>query len=454
MVWQLTNYPFFMFNAETISSAGGVTVMDSLTSFMEILESTTPDLRSKFQQVRNQSLKICAPLSPEDFVVQPVVDVSPPKWHLGHTTWFFETFILEQFYRGYEPFNSSYGFVFNSYYESAGKRVVRTDRGNLSRPTVDDILRYREHVDENMERWLEAADRLPDRAAVLLELGLNHEQQHQELLLTDIKYILGNNPLLPTYHNAATAGVTTEADTAFSQFEGGVRTIGYRGTGFHFDNEKGIHQVFLHPFGIRNSLITCGEYLEFMKTGGYEDFRFWLSDGWEWVKTGKVTAPMYWHLLDDEWHQYTLAGLRPVNHAEPVTHVSYYEADAFARWKGLRLATEFEWEVACQQLYPSVPTDANFVETGIYHPKPQQKGNLQLYGDVWEWTQSAYLPYPYFRTEEGAVGEYNGKFMVNQMVLRGGSCATPQNHIRYSYRNFFQPNLRWQFTGIRLAKHT
>jgi len=420
---------------------------------MEIIESPKAYLKEQFHQVRNQSVRLCEPLSTEDFVVQPVVDVSPPKWHLGHTTWFFETFILQAFAKDYKLFNDSYGFVFNSYYESVGKRVVRTDRGNLSRPTVADIFAYRKYVDEHMAEWLESQEDIPERAAVLLELGLHHEQQHQELLVTDIKYILGNNPLQPAYLAQEIVKSLTSPDLSFSELPEGMHTIGYQGDGFHFDNEKGVHKVFLHPFALRNSLVTCGEYLEFIKAGGYRDFRFWLSDGWAWVNAEKVEAPMYWHKIDGTWYQYTLGGLQPINPSLPVTHVSYYEAEAFARWAGLRLPTEFEWEAACQVLSPAVPATSNFVESERYHPAPQQPGNLQLYGDVWEWTQSAYLPYPYFQTEEGAVGEYNGKFMVNQMVLRGGSCATPANHIRATYRNFFQPNLRWQFNGIRLAKH-
>ena len=420
---------------------------------MEILENTALDLRTRFLKNRKKSVQLCEPLKAEDYVVQPVVDVSPPKWHLGHTTWFYETFILQPFCSGYKIFDSNYGYVFNSYYESVGKRVVRTDRGNLSRPTVEDVLSYRKHVDEHMAGWLERVEQVPERAAVLLELGLNHEQQHQELLLTDIKFILGNNPLLPAYKSADGLMAEAEADTSYTSIAGGLHTIGYQGNGFHFDNEKGVHQVFLHPFEIRNSLVTCGEYMEFIASGGYSDFRYWLSDGWEWVKKEKAAAPMYWHLIENEWHLYTLAGLAPVNPYQPVTHINYYEAEAFARWKGQRLATEFEWEVACRKFHAEVPQTANFVENGQFHPMPGSPGNHQFYGDAWEWTQSAYLPYPFFKTEAGAVGEYNGKFMVNQMVLRGGSCATPRTHIRHSYRNFFQPYLRWQFTGIRLANY-
>ncbi len=420
---------------------------------MELLENVPTQLKVQFEEVRKQSIKLCLPLQKEDFVVQPVPEVSPPKWHLGHTTWFFETFVLQPFVNDYQVFNENYSFVFNSYYESVGKRVVRTNRGNLSRPTVDDVFAYRAYVDQHMVAWLEGDNNIPERAAVLLELGLNHEQQHQELLLTDIKYILGNNPLQPIYKKSSTADSNISPDLTFSEFSEGLHTIGYTGKGFHFDNEKGAHQVFVHPFAIRNSLVTCGEYLDFMNEGGYAGFKYWLSDGWEWVNTQKADSPMYWHKIDGIWHQYTLGGLQLIDPSLPVTHISYYEADAYARWKGLRLPTEFEWEIACQQLTSGLGDHSNFVEKEAYHPLPQQAGNKQLFGDTWEWTQSAYLPYPYFETEEGAVGEYNGKFMVNQMVLRGGSCATPSNHIRSTYRNFFQPNLRWQFTGIRLAKH-
>lgn len=420
---------------------------------MELTTTTTQLLKDQFQQVRTQSSRLCEPLQKEDFVVQPIEHVSPPKWHLGHTTWFFETFILQPFCPGYSVFNSNYGFVFNSYYESVGKRVVRTNRGNLSRPTVDDVIAYRAHVDEHMLQWLAGSDNIPERAATLIELGLHHEQQHQELLVTDIKYILGNNPLLPAYKSGVATTSGGPADTSFSSFDGGIEVIGHQGEGFHFDNEKGVHQVYLHPFAIRNSLVTNAEYIDFIEDGGYGNFRYWLSDGWEWVNRERADSPMYWHKIDDTWHQYTLGGLAKVDPLLPVTHINYYEADAFARWKGLRLPTEFEWEAACRELSPSVSPQANFADNQHFHPVAQQAGNLQLFGDAWEWTQSAYLPYPYFKTEEGAVGEYNGKFMVNQMVLRGGSCATPANHIRVSYRNFFQPALRWQFTGIRLAKH-
>lgn len=424
-----------------------------INSSMELTLSTTQKLRDQFVQTRNQSTKICEALQTEDFVVQPVADVSPPKWHLGHTTWFFETFILQQFKSGYKAFDDNYGFVFNSYYESVGKRVVRTNRGNLSRPTVADVMDYRAHVDHAILEWLQQGDEIPEKAATLLELGLHHEQQHQELLLTDIKYILGHNPLLPPYLVHKPTLSPGSPDTSFSHFHEGLHTIGHQGEGFHFDNEKGVHQVYLHAFSLRNSVVTCGEYMDFINDGGYQNFRCWLSDGWAWVNLEKADSPMYWHKIDGAWHQYTLGGLQPIDPTVPVTHINYYEADAFARWAQMRLPSEFEWEIACRQLSPAVPARANFVEQQHYHPVAQQAGNVQLFGDVWEWTQSAYLPYPYFKTEEGAVGEYNGKFMINQMVLRGGSCATPASHIRPTYRNFFQPHLRWQFTGIRLARH-
>ncbi len=377
----------------------------------------------KFKAVRQQTEDICKPLQTEDYVVQPVVDVSPPKWHLGHTTWFFETFILKPNVTGYVEFDPDYNFVFNSYYETVGARVVRTDRGNLSRPGVEDVYRYRKHVNGAMEPLLsgEPSKELTE----LVTLGLNHEQQHQELLCTDIKYILGHNPLLPAYDKNAPIVSAAQEKAEWIDMPADIYEIGHEGDNFCFDNELGRHKVYLQDFNICSALVTNKEFMEFMQDGGYKDFRHWHSEGWDWVKNNNVQSPMYWHLLDGRWHHYTMQGLRPVEVNEPVCHVSFYEAAAFASWKGLRLPTEFEWEAASEHFE---------------------------WGSRWEWTDSAYLPYPGFKKAEGAIGEYNGKFMINQMVLRGASEVTPQGHSRNTYRNFFHPQLRWQYTGLRLAK--
>lgn len=381
-------------------------------------------LKNDFNTVRKRSMHICAPLKTEDYVVQPVVDVSPPKWHLGHTTWFFETFLLKPHFPGYKEFDPNYNFVFNSYYETVGARVIRTDRGNLSRPAVEDVIRYREYVDKAMQSFLDTT--LTDEVRTLVVLGLNHEEQHQELLYTDIKYILGHNPLMPAYSDTAVTNYAAPpVDKPFLQMPAGLYEIGYQGEGFCFDNELGRHTVYLQDYQISTRLVTNGEYLEFMEAGGYEDFRHWHAEGWDWVKREQVKAPLYWHFVDGKWKHYTWQGLQPVTADDPLCHISYYEATAYAAWKGMRLPTEFEWEAAAPQL---------------------------AWGQRWEWTESAYLPYPGFTKAPGAIGEYNGKFMVSQMVLRGGSEITPPNHSRPTYRNFFHPSLRWQFTGIRLAK--
>ncbi len=379
------------------------------------------------------------------------MDVSPPKWHLAHTTWFFETFVLSNS-PGYKVFNDDYGFLFNSYYESVGKRVLRVNRGLMTRPTIDEVMDFRQFVDERMEAFLTSGS-VPSDLLPVIELGLQHEQQHQELLLYDIKYILGHNPLFPPYReNGPSQPSGSPAELHFLPVGEGLYEIGYEGNEFHFDNEEGVHKTFLHDFAIANRLVTNGEYLEFIQDGGYSDFRHWLSEGWEWVKAGQIKAPHYWYEIDGQWHNYTLHGLQKVDPNLPVAHVSYFEADAFARWKGLRLPTEFEWEVACRKYAPEIPESANFVDQRQFGPTVESD-EYQFYGNLWQWTSSSYLAYPYFKTVEGAIGEYNGKFMVNQMVLRGGSYATSSNHIRPTYRNFFHPNLRWLFNGIRLAKH-
>jgi len=381
------------------------------------------ELKQAFDTVRQRSVSICAPLQTEDYVVQPVVDVSPPKWHLGHTTWFFETFILQPNLKDYQVFNPEYNFVFNSYYESVGARVIRTDRGNLSRPGVTDVYRYRQYVDEKMSEFLsgEITPELQD----LITLGLNHEEQHQELLITDIKYILGHNPLFPAYQEDYSFKERSISATDFIKMPAGIYEIGHTGNGFCFDNELNRHKVYLEPYSISNELVTNKDYLEFMEAGGYTDFRHWHAEGWDWVRTNQVRAPLYWHEVDGQWMNYTLKGLQLIAPNMPLAHISYYEAAAYASWKGMRLPTENEWEAAASQF---------------------------AWGDRWEWTESAYLPYPGFVKAPGAIGEYNGKFMVSQMVLRGGSVATPPGHSRITYRNFFHPPLRWQYTGIRLAK--
>ncbi len=407
----------------------------------------------RFQDVRSQTHHLVSTLQPEDFVVQPVVDVSPPKWHLAHTTWFFEQFILLNFSSNYKAFHPDYNFLFNSYYESVGSRVLRANRGNMTRPGIDEIVEYRQYIDHAMHQLLKAGNYTKE-VEELITLGLHHEQQHQELLVTDIKYILGNNPLFPIFKspnkvNKDKIGIVEK----FIDVPEGIYEIGYKGNEFHFDNEKGNHKVFLHSYRYMDRLITNGEYMEFVADDGYGNFEFWLMEGWEWVKANNVRSPMYWFDEDGEWKNYTLGGYGPIDLNAPVTHISYFEADAYAAWRGKRLLTEFEWEVAAKTNEVSNPASGNFVESGNYQPVASVNANHQLFGDVWEWTNSAYLPYPYFKKAKGAVGEYNGKFMVNQKVLRGGSCATPTNHIRQTYRNFFHPNLRWQFTGIRLAEN-
>ncbi|GAA4412017.1 ergothioneine biosynthesis protein EgtB [Nibrella viscosa] len=361
----------------------------------------------------------------EDYVVQPIIDVSPPKWHLGHTTWFWETFVLVPYLPDYRIFHDDFSFVFNSYYETVGRRVFRADRGNMTRPTVAEVYRYRAYVDEHLNRFFEQVELTPDLQA-LIDLGLNHEQQHQELLITDIKYILGHNPLFPAVDMPIDERMPDRPGQPVTLAEG-VYTIGFRysdSSSFCFDNELGAHKVYLNETTLAGQLVTNGEYLAFMEAGGYTNFKYWLSDGWTWVNAQQKQAPLYWHKVDGQWHYYTFDGLKPVDTDLPVCHVSQYEADAYARWRGLRLPTEFEWEAAAGSLH---------------------------WGLRWEWTNSAYLPYPGFTTAEGAVGEYNGKFMSGQMVLRGASVATPEGHARPTYRNFFQPDKQWQYKGIRLV---
>ncbi|WP_114781290.1 ergothioneine biosynthesis protein EgtB [Botryobacter ruber] len=422
---------------------------------MSTLTATIPQTTlERYRNIRARTEQICQPLEAEDTVVQPIIDVSPPKWHMAHTTWFFETFVLAPHLPGYKHFHPNYGYLFNSYYNSVGNRVQRGERSTLTRPPLRDIYAYRQHVDEHLEQLLQNLDDAKATEILpVLELGLQHEQQHQELLITDIKYILSTNPLLPAYKKSAAAATTAAAPVpaTFLEVPGGVYHIGYQGDGFSFDNELGVHEVLLPEFNIMNRLVTNGEYLEFMNDGGYEDFRHWLDEGLAFVRAANIKAPLNWVQQEGEWHRFSMHGLEKLNPHQPVCHLSFYEANAYASWAGKRLLTEFEWEAAAQ-VYP--PDKGNFVESELLEPAAANAGTAgvqQLFGDVWEWTYSAYHPYPGFSKAPGALGEYNGKFMVNQMVLRGGSCATPESHIRTTYRNFFHPDKRWQYNGIRLA---
>ena len=381
-------------------------------------------LKDQFVATRQKTEDICRHLEIEDYVVQPIMDVSPPKWHLGHTTWFFEEFVLSEFDTNYQRYHPKFAYVFNSYYESVGDKVFRSNRGNLSRPTVQAIYDYRTHVTKAVEGFL---DRSTDDEEIkkILEIGIHHEKQHQELLLTDIKYIFGHNPLFPIYDQNFKEVDIEDKKEEWISFDEGVHQIGYDGKDFCYDNELKSHRVFLEPFAIANKLTTNKEYMEFMEDGGYENVLLWHAEAWDWINAQKVDSPKYWHKIDDTWQRFTLAGLQPIEEKEPVIQLSYYEASAFAQWKGQKLPTEFEWEVAQSKLD---------------------------WGKVWEWTESSYLPYPGFSKAPGALGEYNGKFMVNQKVLRGKSVATPEGHSRPTYRNFFHPHLRWQFCGFRLAR--
>jgi formylglycine-generating enzyme required for sulfatase activity len=418
---------------------------------MQALQKQETELADFYLSVRRYTEELCKPLEIEDYIPQPIVDVSPPKWNIAHTTWFFEEMILKKFLPGYEVFDEQFGFLFNSYYNSIGDRVSRDHRGDLSRPTVKRVLEYRKYVDEHMTRLLSALsgsaafehsvvksgittdkeenterrENAKKALSDLVVLGLNHEQQHQELFLTDLKYTFSLNPLFPVYREDFSPVDKNESGASeMLAVAAGDHEIGFQGEGFCFDNELARHRVHLDEYGIANRLVTNREFIEFIDDGAYSDFRLWHSEAWDWIAQNKVVAPLYWHRRDGEWFNYTLAGLKPVTLDAPVCHISFYEAAAFAEWKGMRLPTEFEWEVASDRFD---------------------------WGLRWEWTNSAYLPYPGFTKPAGAVGEYNGKFMINQMVLRGASVMTPPGHSRKTYRNFFHPHLRWQFTGIRLA---
>ncbi|MBD1261916.1 ergothioneine biosynthesis protein EgtB [Maribacter polysiphoniae] len=385
---------------------------------------STPDsLLHFFLDTRKHTEAICQPLEIEDYVVQPVADVSPPKWHLGHSTWFFEEFILKPHITGYKVFDNDFSFVFNSYYESVGEHVMRSDRGNLSRPSVEKVYDYRAYVTKAINDVIEK--KKDNYLYDLIEMGIHHEKQHQELLLTDIKYILGNNPLLPLYSKNLKEHQEETHDQEWIPIAEGIYGIGHDSENFSYDNELGRHKVYLNACEISNKLVTNQEFIEFIQDKGYQNFELWHAEGWDWVNKNNIKAPLYWHEIKGEWFHYTLNGLEKISTNTPITHISYFEAFAFAQWKGYRLPTEFEWETA-------------------------QHGFS--WGQRWEWTESAYLPYPNYKKAAGALGEYNGKFMVNQKVLRGGSVATPIKHTRPTYRNFFPTHTRWQYNGIRLAR--
>lgn len=376
----------------------------------------------EFLATRFRTEELCKPLAIEDYSVQPIVDVSPPKWHLAHSTWFFEAFVLQPFAADYKVYNEDFAYLFNSYYNNAGERVLRPNRGLMTRPTVEEVMHYREYVTTAVEKLL---GQKPDKEILdIIELGINHEQQHQELLCYDIKYILGNQPGFPEYSTEMKL-VAEDYEHTYLSVKEGVYEVGYEGNAFHYDNEIGRHKVYIHEFEISNKLVTNAEYIDFIENGGYQDFNLWHAEGWDMVQREQTTAPLYWHKIKGKWHYYDFSGLRPVDPDLPVLHISYYEAFAYAEWKGMRLPTEFEWEVASYQF---------------------------RWGQVWEWTASAYLPYPGFEKAPGALGEYNGKFMVSQHVLRGASLGTALGHSRNTYRNFFHPSSRWLFNGLRLAK--
>ncbi len=418
------------------------------------MSTTKQILADRLFEARALTLQLAAPLSEEDMVVQAMPDASPTKWHLGHVTWFFERFILEKELPGYRVFDPNFNYCFNSYYETQGARQPRQLRGLLTRPPMREVLAYRRHVDEALREFDHKGGLEKAHVAGLVEVGINHEQQHQELLLTDILALFSANPLRPAYRSQGgpKRPATQATPVSWLDFEGGLRQIGHDGSGYAWDNELPRHTTYVHPFRLADRLVTNGEWLEFMADGGYAQPAHWLADGWGTVKREEWAAPLYWEKRDDTWHVMTLNGLVPVDLSAPVCHVSYYEADAFARWAGKRLPTEFEWEVAAAGL----PVAGNLLSSGALQPvasnEPSNGRPRQMFGDVWEWTQSSYQAYPGYRPNPGALGEYNGKFMVSQQVLRGASCVTPAGHSRATYRNFFYPMQRWQFLGLRLAE--
>jgi ergothioneine biosynthesis protein EgtB len=410
----------------------------------------TDTLQQRFLQVRAASERFCEPLELEDYGLQATAFTSPPKWHLAHTSWFFETFILKPYQRNFSAFSADFEVLFNSYYNGIGAQHPRGERGLLSRPSLQEVLAYRQKINDGVVELLSDQTH-PQHAHIssLVELGVNHEQQHQELLFTDIKYSLSRNSIYPAYLPVELEKSAAAVALDWRQYDGREFTAGYQGEGFCFDNEQPVHAVLLQPYALANRLVSNGEYLQFIADEGYRRPEFWLSDGWATVTDNQWRAPLYWRLIDGVWQEYTLYGLQPLDVNRPVSHLSAYEADAYARWAGARLPTEFEWEAAAAELSPQ----GQFVESGELHPQACTSGSdTQMYGGLWQWTSSSYGPYPGYAPAAGVVGEYNGKFMANQLVLRGGSCVTAESHIRGSYRNFFYPPDRWQFTGVRLAK--
>lgn len=428
-------------------------VRRNATEYLHEYRESAEELAEHYRAVRAFTEYLCEPLVTEDYVVQSMPDASPAKWHLAHTSWFFETFVLKAARPDYTSAHPEYAYLFNSYYNAVGPMYPRAARGMISRPSVEEVYSYRREVDRQMQELFETGEERWRELEAIITLGIHHEQQHQELLLTDVKHMFAQNPLHPIYRKCEMAPATEVRPLSWLSFSGGLHGIGHDSEAFSFDNEGPRHRQFVQPFRLASRLVTNGEYLEFIGDNGYKRPEFWLSDGWIAVNEARWEAPLYWEKRDGSWFSFTLSGLRPVDESEPVCHVSYYEADAFALWAGARLPTEAEWEVAAANL----AIDGNFVEGQRFHPMAAAQssgtsGLHQMFGDVWEWTRSAYSPYPGYRALKGALGEYNGKFMANQYVLRGGSCATPQSHIRRTYRNFFAPEKRWQFSGLRLAK--
>lgn len=406
-----------------------------------------------YRYVRQVSVRLCAPLLPEDMSVQSMPETSPTKWHLAHTTWFFETFVLQPALKGYNPFCPEYAYLFNSYYNTLGPQHPKSCRGKLSRPSVQHVVEYRQYVDQVMEEFFLSPEGSSQKFLSMIELGLNHEQQHQELILMDVKHLFSLNPLNIAYTDRVEPASQGAPSLCWINYPSGARDVGYAGNNFAYDNERPRHKVWLQPFQLASRCVTNLEYLEFMNDGGYQRHELWLSDGWDRILSENWSAPLYWFKQDEQWWFYTLGGQKRVEPHEPVVHLSYFEADAYARWCGARLPTEAEWEVAAS----SISVTGHFLEDQYFHPialnTDESAGTpLQMFGDVWEWTQSAYTSYPGYRPPEKALGEYNAKFMCNQWVLRGGSCVTPRGHIRPSYRNFSHPHDRWQFSGVRLAK--
>lgn len=409
-------------------------------------------LLERYRYTRELTLKLVNNLEPEDTVSQPIEDTSPPKWHLAHTTWFFENFILKIFVSQYQVFHPQFDFLFNSYYQSQGERIHRNSRGLHPRPLFKEVLEYRSRIDEQMYD-LVSRSKYDKKLHDLIELGIQHEQQHQELLLTDLKYLWSLSPLFPIYATIESSVSSPPGETGWLRVAAGNYRIGMNGDDFHFDNESPEHTVYVDSYEISSRTVTVGEYLEFVTSGNYKNWKQWLHEGWQWLEKTGTQAPLYWIKPENKWKYYTLHGLTELNLNEPVTHISFYEAEAYARWKGYRLPTEQEWEIATKKFH-TISENGNYLENFHFHPRSLGNGSSGFLGNVWEWCYSAYDPYPGYKPWEGSIGEYNGKFMVNQMVLRGGSCVTPKNHIRTTYRNFFHPWAQWQFSGIRLVRNT